>query len=280
MPLAGRALLALLIAAAWAVVATPVTAARADGTICVALVVDFADLGGGVSTTCARVPAGSTGADVLTRAHHVTFDPRYGEDFVCAIDGKPAGGCSSVDGTHDWVYYHRAPGARSWTFSNEGAGTYQPRNASTEGWVYDDGASTAPHPRDVPYGEICPRASASPQPSPTTSATSRAGAAPTSAPVAGAGAPTTQPAETRPPAKPRHRQRATARAVPPRPATARASMTTRAPTSAQAPSSRPVAAASRASGGGATTGLVAGVAALVLLGGGAWWRARRSRMST
>jgi hypothetical protein len=263
-----RALLALVVAGAWAVVGIPATTAHAGGTICVALVVDFGDLGGGVSTTCARVPDGSTGVDVLTKSHRVTFDPRYGEDFVCAIDGKPAGGCSSVDGTHDWVYYHRAPGARSWTFSSEGAGTYKPRNSSTEGWVYDDGTSPAPRPPDVAYDQICPRATPAPAPTWTaTSAPAVAKAQPTSAAPTATTAVTT-PSTTAPSTRGHHAPRAVV-AVPTPPST------TPQPSSPASPGR--VLTADHSPAGGPPTGLLAGVAAVVVLGAGAWWRGRRWR---
>jgi hypothetical protein len=132
------------------------TAATAAGTKCVALVVDFTQTGGSVSSACVSVPTNATGSDVLVDGHHrVSFDPRYGNDFVCSIDGVPAGGCHATDGAHYWVYYHRAAGSRSWQVSQEGAGTYKPPNAATEGWVYDNGDSHAPAPRDVPYSSIC-----------------------------------------------------------------------------------------------------------------------------
>ena len=143
------------------------TAAIGAGSKCVALVVDFSHVGGSVSSACVTVPSSATGSEVLVAGHHkVTFDPRYGNDFVCAIDGIPAGGCHATDDRHYWVYYHRAPGSTAWHVSQEGAGTYKPANTSTEGWVYDDGASTAPTPRDVPYKSICTKPPPSQSPSP------------------------------------------------------------------------------------------------------------------
>ena len=168
------ALATAVVAAAVGVFATS-TAANGAGSKCVALVVDFSQVGGSVSTACVTAPTSATGSEVLVDGHHkVTFDPRYGNDFVCAIDGVPAGGCHATGDTHYWVYYHRAPGATSWHVSQEGAGTYKPANTSTEGWVYDNGASTAPTPRNVPYKSICtkPPASASPSPSPKTTQSS------------------------------------------------------------------------------------------------------------
>jgi hypothetical protein len=146
----------------------PVAAAphpsAASNTICVALVVDAHSIGGPVSTDCATVKKGSTGIDVLEAAGHtVTF---RSDGLLCTIDGLPRTGCSAVDDTHYWAYYHRAPGSTTWSYSNEGAGTYQPVNDSTDGWVYDNGTKLTP--RNVPYAAICkPTAT----PSPTARAT-------------------------------------------------------------------------------------------------------------
>jgi hypothetical protein len=165
------AALALLAAGAGVVMTSaPATAA---GSKCVALVVDFSHVGGSVSSACVTVGTNASGSDVLIAGHHkVTFDPRYGNDFVCAIDGIPAGGCHATDNTHDWVYYHRVPGGSAWHLSQEGAGTYKPANASTEGWVYDNGDSPAPAPRDVPYSSICKTAPKTATPTPTATPTS------------------------------------------------------------------------------------------------------------
>ena len=117
-----------------------------------ALVVDARSINAGVSTGCAKVRAGATGVDVLQAAgHRVTF---RSDGLLCTIDGLPSTGCSAVDDTHYWAYFHRAPESRSWSYSNEGPSTYRPVNDSTEGWVYDDGTKLEPRP--VPYHAICP----------------------------------------------------------------------------------------------------------------------------
>lgn len=176
-------MLARLVASLLAVLAVgavPAPAADAAGTKCVALVVDFTTLGGSVTSSCVTVATTATGSDVLVKGHHtVTFDPRYGNDFICAIDGKPATGCHGTDDTHFWAYYHRAPHSNSWQISQEGAGTYKPANTATEGWVYDNGSSPAPKPSNVPYQSICANvASASPTPAPTATRRTTAATAP------------------------------------------------------------------------------------------------------
>jgi hypothetical protein len=159
-------LLGALAMAMFAVAGAP--QAHATTTICVALVVDDADLGGGVHTSCAKVPSGSTGYDVLRAGGHSFTVCSNG--VLGTIDGKPADGCHVKDNSHYWSYWHRAPGASTWTYSSEGAGTYQPRNSSTEGWVWQNGSTR--QPSNVPYSSICAPAS-TPTPTPTAKPTAR-----------------------------------------------------------------------------------------------------------
>lgn len=144
------------------------SAARAQP-ICIAVVVDPRALGSPVSTGCAKVSPGSTGLAVLTAAgYRVGF---RSDGLVCTIDGLPKSGCSAVDDSHFWAYYHRAPGATSWTYSTSGPATYKPPAGSTEGWVYEDGSSRTPE--DVSYRSICPpqpHATSTPTPAATKSA--------------------------------------------------------------------------------------------------------------
>jgi hypothetical protein len=144
--------------------AATATTAASKPTICVALVVDARSIRSDVSTSCAKVPKGATGIDVLEAAgHRVGF---RNDGLLCTIDGLPKSGCSDVSDTHYWAYFHRAPGATKWTYSSEGASTYQPVNRSTDGWVYDNGSALTPE--NVPYSQIC-----------TTKATSKPTATPT-----------------------------------------------------------------------------------------------------
>jgi hypothetical protein len=166
-------------------------------------VVDGHALGSNVSTACAKVANGATGIAVLHAAgHSVGF---RSDGLVCTIDGLPKAGCASVDDSHYWAYFHRAPGKTAWTYSTEGPSTYQPANDSTEGWVYDDG--TALTPANVPYAQVCKtEASPTPTPSPSHKASHRPRPSPRRshhprpAPTsAGASAPTTTPTGSKPP---------------------------------------------------------------------------------
>jgi hypothetical protein len=246
--------------------AAPV-AAHSKPTICVALVVDGRALGSSVSTTCAKVPRGSTGLDVLEAAgHHVGF---RSDGLLCTIDGLPKSGCADVDDTHYWAYFHRAPGSTTWTYSSEGPSTYQPVNKSTEGWVYDNGKSRTPD--NVPYAQIC-KPAAAPAPTPTTYPT-------TTSPPQPAPTPSTNPATSarrhhhRPPHSPAAKDASRHSA-----ATSPTSASPAPSTSSSAPTLLAGAVSPPASHHG-WVGLIIGLVVVLALGGLAATRFRRSGRS-
>jgi hypothetical protein len=107
--------------------------------------VDFAALGGGVSTAC-FVGDPATGLAALQGAGFtVTGTQRWGLAFVCRINGKPtpaADPCvNTPSATAYWSYWHGTPGG-TWTFSSLGASSYNPAIGTVEGWAF--GAGTAP----------------------------------------------------------------------------------------------------------------------------------------
>jgi hypothetical protein len=243
--------------------ATPSHAASSQTkkTICVALIVDGRSLGSNVRTDCAKVPPGSTGIDVLQAAgHSVGF---RSDGLLCTIDGLPKTGCAAVNDTHYWAYFHRAPGTTAWTYSSEGASTYQPKNDSTEGWVYDNGKTLTP--KNVPYAQICPPTTSA---SPTPTATATAQATKTAASAA-ASSPASRPATAS--ARPHHTVR---------PKHAKASHpTTPAPlltTTKPASSARLVGGSSPSPQRHPWIGLGIGLVVVLLLGGLAAWRFRRT----
>ena len=152
----------VLVAAATTV--CPLAPAAATKTICVGLVVDARPLGGPLASDCTTVPDGSSGYDVLRKAGH-TVGFRH-DGLICTIDNRPADGCAAIDAAHYWAYFHREPGDSSWTYSNEGATTYEPENGETEGWIWRD--ADMAKPPNIPYSTICPQESSqSPAPSPS-----------------------------------------------------------------------------------------------------------------
>jgi hypothetical protein len=160
-----RVAIALAVAVLAATGAIGATAARASSsdTICVGLVIDSQQLGGGVTRGCATVPNGASGVAVLKAlGHSVGFRQ---DGLVCTIDAKPSTGCDDVDDTHYWTYFHRPAGATSWTYSTEGPSTYRAANLATEGWVYRDGGPLTA-PQNIPAHFCKTKAAPTPTPAP------------------------------------------------------------------------------------------------------------------
>jgi hypothetical protein len=282
MTLRRRVALLLSVAALAATGGVGATAAAqaSAATICVALVVDGTALGSNVSTGCATVPKGATGVDVLQSAGHTVGYRNDG--LICTIDGLPKMGCAAVDDSHFWAYFHRAPGATSWTYSTEGAGTYQPVNGATEGWVYRDGTEATP--ANIPHKKICTTTTTT-TPSPTPSP-SRHPTQPTHQPSRNVSAAPTRSrhsapaASTSPPAPTRSVHSHPGRRPRPQPKNASAPPSTTSPSigpiGSVSPSSAALVGGSTSSTGGTgPTALLIGVAAVVVLGGAAAYRFRR-----
>jgi hypothetical protein len=263
----------LLFVAAVVGALAPMPTATAAPTICVALVVDFTPLNGGVDSGCTRVPRGSNGYDVLRAGGH-TYEI-CANGIIGTIDGQPANGCQIKDGTHFWGYWHRKPGSRTWTFSSYGAAVYHPGEGSTEGWVWENGKTSPPADTSYPAGcHSPPPASATPAPRPS----SHSSPGGTSVPGgASSGGRTTRhppsPGGSAAPRSPAHRRGSAATRTPEDPTTT--VITTPTPTStAGVPSAEPLPA--NDDGGGHTAPVAAGLGVAALLGAGAWWRSRRN----
>lgn len=252
---------------------------------CVGVVVDARLLGGGVRTGCASGDPRS-GLDALTRAGFgYAFVPRQ-PGLVCQIDGLPE--CSRTAATTYWSYWHRAPGSSRWTYSTQGAASYDPKPGSVEAWVWQDGGRI--EPPDVTLRTACPQAASpaatsSATRSSTPSRTSGATETSTARSSASRGDAVGEP-ENRPPKEPGGRTkpgagRSTAPADPPTETASAAPAGTSAPsassTGGRATAARPVSRQSR--GDAPLLGLLVGGGLVVLLGGAAAWRARRGPAS-
>jgi hypothetical protein len=141
-PLATLTTLSVLmagLAATGSAAATPAYAAACTGTKGVTVVVDFTKLGGKVKTACD--PANpATGLAALTGAGFTyTFVPHQ-PGFVCRINKKPDP-CNGAPATAYWSYWH-AKRHGKWVYSSLGAGSYNPRPGTVQGWAF--GAGHAP----------------------------------------------------------------------------------------------------------------------------------------
>lgn len=136
------------------------TSARASTGYCrdgngVTVVIDFRELGGGTLVRCAR-GSHDTGLAALKAAGiDVTGTNRWGESFVCRLQGKPGPRSEPCVDTPPasayWSYWHSPNGGR-WTYSQRGVTYRTPPRGSFEGWSFslDHSESDAPPPRIAP----------------------------------------------------------------------------------------------------------------------------------
>ncbi|WP_432050581.1 hypothetical protein [Verrucosispora sp. NA02020] len=204
-----RAALVLAVAAACtAVGAAPAQAAgRADH--CpdangVTVVVDFKELGGGVVVRCAPGDQATGLAALKNAGFQIAGTLRWGEGFICRIEGKPSTATEKCVDTPPasayWSYWH-APDGGSWTYSDRGVLNRKPPAGSFDGWSFSFNRSAdnaprpavapnrpAPPPRTTPPAPPPPRTSA-PAPPPPAPAPPPPGAPPPVVPPPAAGAP-------------------------------------------------------------------------------------------
>lgn len=115
---------------------SPADAAACSGNSGVTVVVDFASLTGGVRRTCSPGDPTSGLAALRGAGFTYAFVPRQ-PGFVCQINTKP-NPCNGAPTSAYWSYWHAVPGGK-WQFSNAGAGTYNPKPGTVEGWAFGAG---------------------------------------------------------------------------------------------------------------------------------------------
>ncbi|MBO4211009.1 hypothetical protein GSF22_34220, partial [Micromonospora echinofusca] len=121
----------------------------------VTVVVDFTALGGGTVIRCAGGEQSSGLAALRNAGFSVAGTLRWGESFVCRIDGRPGPDDEKCVDTPPasayWSYWH-APNGGSWTYSSQGVLNRRPPAGSFEGWAFsvDRGTGDAPRPGAVP----------------------------------------------------------------------------------------------------------------------------------
>ena len=119
-----------------AIATARVAAACTSTTKGVTVVVDFTKLGGKAKTACDPTDP-KTGLAALTGAGFTyTFVPRF-PGFVCTINQLP-NPCNGAPATAYWSYWHAKPHGK-WVYSSTGAGTYNPKPGSVEGWAFGAG---------------------------------------------------------------------------------------------------------------------------------------------
>jgi hypothetical protein len=139
-------------------------------------------LNGSTVTRCTDGDPG-TGIEALTSAHFsYTYSPRE-PGFVCTINGNPSN--RECMKPKYWSYWHASSPTGPWTYSSEGAGTYDPAPGSVEGWRFDCGAApggaskcAASSPKPTPKPKPAPAPTPSSRPGAGSSAQARSGTSP------------------------------------------------------------------------------------------------------
>lgn len=134
--LLGVAALVAPVVVAPVVLAGPAQAARCSGTSGVSVVVDLKPFGKPLAVRCAPGDPASGLAALTGAGFTYGFVPRQ-PGFVCRINAKPDP-CNGAPATAYWSYWHAVPGG-TWTYSTKGAGTYDPRPGTVEGWAFGAG---------------------------------------------------------------------------------------------------------------------------------------------
>ncbi|WBB80388.1 hypothetical protein O7606_03130 [Micromonospora sp. WMMD882] len=136
----------------------------------VTVVVDFNELGGGTVVRCARGEQATGLAALKNAGFQVAGTLRWGEGFVCRIDGKPSAAAERCVDTPPasayWSYWH-APDGGGWTYSDKGVANRRPSPGGFEGWSFslNRSADDAPRPGVAP---LRPTPPAPPPPPPPT----------------------------------------------------------------------------------------------------------------
>jgi hypothetical protein len=162
---AGAAAAVVVAVAGGAAPAEPAAAAGTAGYCAdgngVTVVVDFNELGGGVVIRCAPGDQ-ATGLSALKNAGlRIAGTTRWGESFVCRIEGRPTVATEPCVDTPPasayWSYWHASNGG-SWTYSDKGVRNRKPPSGSFEGWSFSTGRTqaTAPRPDAAPTRPAAP----------------------------------------------------------------------------------------------------------------------------
>ncbi|WP_240796486.1 hypothetical protein [Streptomyces sp. RFCAC02] len=149
----------------------PPTAARAaqptaagtpgfcPGAAGVTVVVDFRELGGGQVVRCAPDAPADGLAALRAAGFEITGTSRWGDSFVCRINGRPGVDAEPCTDTPPasayWSYWHAENGG-SWTYSQRGASYRTPAEGTFEGWSFslDREMDDAPPPGVAPVRPV------------------------------------------------------------------------------------------------------------------------------
>ncbi|MGC0417397.1 hypothetical protein [Embleya sp. AB8] len=127
----------------------------------VTVVIDFQELGGTTIVRCARGDQATGHAALKNAGIEIAGVARWGEAFICRIEGKPGANSEPCIDTPPasayWSYWH-APNGGSWTYSQWGVLNRKPPLGSFEGWSFakNKTETTNPPPRVAPARPATP----------------------------------------------------------------------------------------------------------------------------
>jgi hypothetical protein len=121
----------------------------------VTVVIDFQELGGPTIIRCAPGDQATGHAALKNAGIEIAGVARWGEAFICRIEGKPGANSEACIDTPPasayWSYWHAANNG-TWTYSQWGVMNRKPPLGSFEGWSFskDKTETTNPTPRVAP----------------------------------------------------------------------------------------------------------------------------------
>jgi hypothetical protein len=161
--------------------AAPVSACTAQSGVTV--IVDFTAFGGDIERGCDPGQPETALEAIHTAGFATAGTARYGDAFVCRIDGRPSPekeACTDTPpASSSWSFYFARPTDRGWTYSAAGVLGYQPPSGSLIAFAFGNYAK----PGALPSG-------ATPRTTTTTTAPRRSTVPPTRPPVTALGTPT------------------------------------------------------------------------------------------
>ena len=146
---------------------SPAHAAACSGATGVTAVVDFNELGGGVTAGCDPDGHGQSASRVFADAGYTLIaDPRSA-GFVCQVNGKPAAGAECNENDAYWSLWWSDGKSGEWVYSQQGAAGLRLRDGYYVAWSWHEGPGRAATPdvNPTPHQDTEPTAKPSDRPS-------------------------------------------------------------------------------------------------------------------
>lgn len=131
-------------------------ASACNATTGVTVIVDFTHFGGNIERGCDPGSPGTALAAMQTAGFTTAGTARYGDAFVCRIDGRPSPKAEACTDTPSagasWSFYYARPTDRAWTYSTTGVLSYQPASGTLIAFAFGNYAK----PGVLPSGADAP----------------------------------------------------------------------------------------------------------------------------